>query len=343
MEQVMTNTAPKRIPWIDVAKGVGILIVVLSHLLNAEQGLRYLIFAFHMPFFFFFSGVVFTGKGAFKDFLIKKIRTIYVPYAVFLLVDYLMIMVVRYMQGQLSFRRAGIGYVKGLLGMNIKDLINQPLWFLSAIFFLEIIAYFVVRLNKICIYAAIIVGILGAWLLNRNLIFSLSYVFHAIPFFFAGYLMKPFLNEENILKNLKLLVAGAMSGLIFLWFSALYSGPVDIQWFMHGKLPLYFINSFIGIFIFSVFSYLVRRSTMLNWFGQNTLVILCLHYPVTRVVLPFIIRKIGLGAYLYSLWMECALTVVTMAIMAVAIFICNHYFYFIFGKKKISNKKTVKA
>ena len=48
-----------RIKWIDNAKGCAIILVLLGHFLSCTK-LTAIIYAFHMPLFFFLSGYVFS-------------------------------------------------------------------------------------------------------------------------------------------------------------------------------------------------------------------------------------------------------------------------------------------
>lgn len=66
----------KRIPWIDCAKGVGIILVVWAH--AGGPWSRY-INQFHMPFFFLLSGYLYKAYNI-KPYFIKKIKTLYIPY-----------------------------------------------------------------------------------------------------------------------------------------------------------------------------------------------------------------------------------------------------------------------
>ena len=66
----------KRLDWIDIAKGIGIILVVLGHTLVPqvrETGfagfLWIFIYNFHMPLFFFLSGYLFE-----KDFLTTRTK-----------------------------------------------------------------------------------------------------------------------------------------------------------------------------------------------------------------------------------------------------------------------------
>lgn len=86
---------PKRLGWVDYAKGIGIFLVVLGHTLRglvtssildsaAVQAVDQWIYAFHMPLFFFLSGLFIhrsSGKP-FKTFLVEKLQVIAYPYIV---------------------------------------------------------------------------------------------------------------------------------------------------------------------------------------------------------------------------------------------------------------------
>ena len=47
---------PERIGWVDFAKGVAIILMVLGHVIYAGMDLFKIIFVFHMPFFFVTAG-----------------------------------------------------------------------------------------------------------------------------------------------------------------------------------------------------------------------------------------------------------------------------------------------
>lgn len=48
-----------RIEWVDIAKGIGIILVIVGHLLPSGSYVRTLIYAFHMPMFFILSGLIY--------------------------------------------------------------------------------------------------------------------------------------------------------------------------------------------------------------------------------------------------------------------------------------------
>lgn len=52
----MNNREVNRVEWIDVAKGIAIILMILGHCISVDSWLRLIIFSFHMPFFLIASG-----------------------------------------------------------------------------------------------------------------------------------------------------------------------------------------------------------------------------------------------------------------------------------------------
>ena len=130
-----------RIQWIDVAKAIGILLIILSHTL--ENGLfRQAIFSFHVPLFFFLSGLTYHGvkKGVWK----KRFFRLYLPYVIFSLVSIMAFAVAAHFLPGLQDVNVGIG--KGIVGMlygnartgNMKW--NEPLWFIPSLIAVYVLA-----------------------------------------------------------------------------------------------------------------------------------------------------------------------------------------------------------
>ena len=52
----------KRLEWIDLAKGIGIILMIIGHMPSIPSAVHNWIFSFHMPLFFFLSGYMFKKK-----------------------------------------------------------------------------------------------------------------------------------------------------------------------------------------------------------------------------------------------------------------------------------------
>lgn len=51
----------KRLDWVDIAKGIAIVLMILGHS-SLPNTIQNWIYSFHMPFFFFISGVLTKGS-----------------------------------------------------------------------------------------------------------------------------------------------------------------------------------------------------------------------------------------------------------------------------------------
>lgn len=70
-----------RLAELDILKGIGIFLVLLGHL-PISSNMYTIIYSFHMPLFFFCSGVFFR-KMEVNESLIKDVKSLLIPYAFF--------------------------------------------------------------------------------------------------------------------------------------------------------------------------------------------------------------------------------------------------------------------
>ena len=116
----------KRIEYIDLAKGICILLVVLDHISgfgyfrNGDYPMNDIFEQTRMPLYFILSGLFFKDyAGGIKEFLLRKFNRILVPYLFFMIVYRLLVKAV---------------YL--LSGFSIGE-IWAPLWFLLCLFWMN--------------------------------------------------------------------------------------------------------------------------------------------------------------------------------------------------------------
>lgn len=120
-------TDKSHLDFLDLAKGIGILLVVLGHGMFPNH---FLIDSFHMPLFFILAGITFTPPSRqnvsnTKEWLSKKIERILVPYIFFAILS------------------GVIGVAVGRV--NPSSLFNSPLWFLQTLF-CSLFVYYIVNI-----------------------------------------------------------------------------------------------------------------------------------------------------------------------------------------------------
>jgi len=82
--------ATQRLSWVDAAKGVGIILIVLGHS-GIPKELEAYLFAFHVPLFFVLSGITFTVKEelSFREYAVLQARRLLWPYLLFAITSWL--------------------------------------------------------------------------------------------------------------------------------------------------------------------------------------------------------------------------------------------------------------
>ena len=135
----------RRFEFIDAAKALGIVLVVLGHAPGRPDGVTTLIYGFHMPLFFFISGYLLSperASGPLRLAIARAARSLLMPYAFFFVVSMAYWLATRHLGAraakfaQVTPADALHGFVTGLS----SDLfINVALWFLPCMFVVQVL------------------------------------------------------------------------------------------------------------------------------------------------------------------------------------------------------------
>lgn len=277
----------KHLNWIDLAKGIGIILVLIGHSKFLPITLKNYIYSFHMPLFFILSGYVFSNKYNFKDFLKKKVKTILFPYLFFFVIYFLFF----------SFKDLYLGVhhiFNNFIGLFFQ--LNgyvYAIWFLICLFFTQIIFYFVIMLTKnnllkICVISLCIAitGIIYFKMINAHLIWQLQILFTSIPFFALGYLLKTtnLLNRmHNILYPTFFVV---LSIILFLIKTKYFIPYTSLTSNVYGNFIVFYLLAISSSLYIMLFSKHISTLWPLNYIGKNSIVLFSLQQPI--VLFPFV-------------------------------------------------------
>ena len=138
----------ERIVWLDYGKAIAIYLVVFAHtaLCKAVEGF---IYTFHMPFFFFMSGYLFSyvKYPSYMVFAKRRFRQLIVPYVVINMVAYLLwLLVLRNVGNDAGEDVGAFSPLVAAVTVNATEMVHDvPLWFLAALFMVENFYYLLYR------------------------------------------------------------------------------------------------------------------------------------------------------------------------------------------------------
>jgi fucose 4-O-acetylase-like acetyltransferase len=187
----------KRIEWIDIAKGITIILMIIGHTVEFGSEVRNFIFSFHMPLFFILSG--FTAKsvltwGELKIQVIKNAKRLLLPCIITQCISWSFYFFVQDQKSLFEIINMLPSLMKQLFwasGVQIGDIpALGALWFLVVCFYAKLIFDLVV-LSFESKYTGIIYSfcaIFGGYFLssNRWLPQSFDVVFVAVFFIYIG-------------------------------------------------------------------------------------------------------------------------------------------------------------
>jgi fucose 4-O-acetylase-like acetyltransferase len=284
--------------WIDFAKTVGILLVVLGHMHIQEKYIT-VIFAFHMPLFFFVSGYLDKNKSI-KETFLKGVKSLLIPYLLLYAISYLCwFSTIFVRRGEISLSNVFLKPLMGLLlgigqDTNMSTMVAIPLWFLIGLFHVKMLHSILATVSKNNVW----LYLLGISLMvctvytlaktNIDLYFSLDSALLAIPFFGMGNIMsrKYHLNALQIpAKIIPAILVGLFCFLMLLILIPV-TGYVDINCTLFGKnIVLFYLIGFLGILAVIIPSLCyVKEFKMITIISNGTIIILALHGIVTAII-----------------------------------------------------------
>lgn len=124
-----------RINWLDRARGIAIILVIIGHA-NFPEEIRTIVYAFHMPLFFFLSGFLLLKKEEnFNLFFVKKVKSLIIPYVsynIILIIFYWLLWIIS--KSQDLYQNIFCKLIAIPMAIRIDDIYESRLWFLPCLF-----------------------------------------------------------------------------------------------------------------------------------------------------------------------------------------------------------------
>ncbi len=353
----MEQKGSRRENWIDAAKSIAILIVVLNHSGLVIPGVNFWGGMFYVPAFFLLAGYTYAPKEeSYKSFVKRKAKRLLVPYFVANGLLFLFFLGKDFIGGGFQPSKTLISFLGILYGRNqlikggvgLMPNLNAPTWFLPALFLVLICADALFRLMKgskirVSLFMAVFVFIMLFYHYLSPLL--LPWCIDILPFLLVLFLMGYGIKEERLFERTDRMTfakkCGIVCGILALTVAAgLFNGSYNLSLSYFGKTVTVCMISAVGStsLLMLAFRGLEKKIPQITTFtgrlGTYTLSILCWHYFVMQMffaavsaVLPGIWESgksiqsmVQLGGMLVSMAVSIAGSLICRKIMKMNIF-----------------------
>lgn len=303
--------------YLDIAKGIGILLIVLGHqnYFSYDGRLCTLVYSFHLPLFILLGGYWIDGKkdGTAGEFAVKKFDRLVRPYFLFAIVSLLLSWPEGYAPLHIGIAKIFQGNIAG------SDSVNTPLWFMPMFFLANLAFYGIHRISLaaekkagkkvfgleeiLCLAAAV----LGFWLLKhvKRLPWSIELALISQIFFLAGAYFRRaelWLQMQDKKKAFAFQAGGALAAALIWLLGVLKNGRVDMNAAVFGNVFLFYLTALAGIYLTFIVSRILAKAPVIKGFlalcGRCSLYIMGYHIyaPIVMNIvvieyMPLLIRE----------------------------------------------------
>jgi len=336
-----------RVKWVDYAKAGGIFLVVAGHA-GFPETIRSYIYAFHIPLFFFLSGLFFDFEKYpdYKTFFKKRFQQLVVPYLFINVVTYLVwVLATRHLGRAEEMNFNPVEPLAGILYGNADGHLlahNVPLWFLACLFSVENLYYLAARKVKspYRIFLLVLLLFIGwaDYMFNHSirLPWGINVAFVTVFFYGLGSISgkKIMASDPSVFK---LIVQIFISFAIVVFIGNL-NGKAEVSCHFYGNNFGYFIiGSLAGISGMMSLSKLIGKfriqKSLLLYIGANTLTIYGFHLLAGTIIKGVMVYIFHLTLnVLDNLWIKTLYCIICIFILLPFTIVLNRYFPYLVGK-----------
>lgn len=192
---ILENKMKNRIVYIDIFKGIAILLVIIGHL-KIHETLYTVIFSFHMYLFYFIAGMTFDSKKSFKSLIIRGFFQLIVPYLFFAIIcdisgliqNWYLTKTIESVSASSVFEHfLSIVLCKNYFTINVSI---GPAWFLVSLFVVRLGYYFICKVSELLLQKRRITRKLGGACENIVCADGMVIVVISFALFILGYILR---------------------------------------------------------------------------------------------------------------------------------------------------------
>lgn len=319
----------------DNARALTIFCVILGHVVDSNTPTKSLLYAFHMPAFFFLSGMVckenVESLNEFKIYAIRRFKRLLVPYVVWGCI-----------YSHFSFKNL-LYICYGTRETLIRADSLTSLWFLPTLFWADIIVELLLYISyylpkKPLEFIGAILFLIIGFMMPHTIIgdpLGVDIAFVSSSLMLIGHILKKTVSKEQItlqkLGAILILGCGCLGAGIY--FNKPSVGYVLMANAIYGNMGAFLLGALGGIAVLITLSIMLDRvlgqENALIWIGQNTMGIFLVHKPIVELLRKIVVE---LGHDYNYLPLSLTVALVSLALSCIAVQIVTRFMPALFGK-----------
>lgn len=340
----------KRLAWLDIAKYICIMAVMLEHLESTTDELGCFFSPFFVLCFFAVAGYTHKAGQPFGGFMAKKIKTLFVPWLVFSVFDIALSQLVSFSAHESIWVELGRNFLQ------VRGYGDQ-IWFVAALFmafipfwcFIELYsrkkpsptrraAFIIIALLLFIAdsqYSKHMDGSLFPWGTSA-LPWHIEYIFQGMFYMTLGYMFKEAWETDFDRLNTR-------AGRIALF--AVYAFIIYLPYFASVPESVFafsavYVTPIVGMMLVFAVSKAIPANKYICYIGQNTLIYFALHGKVYSFIETMLTRFAGsfysaiLSNTVYSNLFAVAFTFALSLVLLIPTYIINRWFPFVLGRRR---------
>lgn len=351
-------TKKDRFDYIDFAKAIGMLTIMWGHIAIGKSVA--FVYTFHIPLFFFLSGMVFV-KDKYKDFgsfVKRRIQSLIIPYFIYSFITWAIWAVFSYAT-HANVESYWMPLLQTFIAQGSEGYLvhNVPLWFVTCLFVIELAYYWFAKLPDVWnVILCIALAVAGYVLVNYCTFFdftalpwSIEVAMMALIFYAMGNLFVKYIGHHTfkdfVLKRQTISVVTVIALFVITYWAGQINGQVSMGHANVHNPFLFYPISYVGLFAMLGFCMLLScwlKETKIGggikWFGKNSFIAMSIHNPIKGFVIValsafFKMEKMTIMRGTWTAILALLITlVVTVSIMIIIVWL----------KRMWANQKKVK-
>jgi len=296
----------KRLTHVDTMKAIGIVLVVVGHAPGLDAAIKHVIYAFHMPLFFFISGLLLSENKLFmpgRAYFFSLWKGLGIPYLFFFFVSYLYWLPTHEMASR-SPLYEGIRWWEPMLGVVVGNgdalYVNVVLWFFTCLITTSLLFYWLRKCFSPT-FLLVTLNMLGLFFVLEydrgwpRLPWGLDNAMVALAFYATGHFFRRYqeaLRERTTTTGARALAALLLTGVVV---TARINGGVDLNTLHFGRYPaLFFVGGYLGTLALFYLAISLPALSVFQWLSRNTLIIFPTHLLMFSVFTGVAVLVFGL-------------------------------------------------